>query len=215
MTRRIPSTAAVAFLMAAMPTTIMAGASVPSSSTGVPDLSNSWAVTNYPGATLLVCPAMDGDRLDMAQDCAGGVVDATVVLVVLDYSFAPIYMYPPEDLWLEANGMCRCPAGSIADAPTDINGMTTFSGRLAAGGCSLDGSLNVLISGAPLNQDGMDIDIISPDMNCDLVVNIGDFATLAGAYSGTYSKCADLVCDGVLNVSDVAAFASHYLHDCP
>jgi hypothetical protein len=207
MMRKKLSTLLFGILAAAIATTAWAG---------IPNLDNSSATVATAGATVVVCPAGDGDRLDTAQDCASGHVNATVTLTVYDINFDFVVGYPAADMWLEANGICLCTDGSIADGPTDVNGIATFSGALKAGGCSTDGSLNVYINPhGLLNQMGMSMDLISPDMTCDLVVNISDFSAFAGAYLGGYAKCADFVCDGVLNVSDLVYFANHYQHICP
>jgi hypothetical protein len=182
----------------------------------VPDLSNSFATIASSGATVLVCPAGDGDRLDAAQDCIGGTVVATVTLNLFDIGFNPVAGYPAVDMWLQANGLVTCPYGSIADGPSDVNGMTTFSGTIYGGGCSNDASLNVYINPhGLLNQVGLNLDLISPDLNGDLVVNLTDLVMFVNIYVGAYSVCADYVCDGTINIADVATIAAHFGATCP
>lgn len=182
---------------------------------GIPNLDNSTAVTGPSTVSVLVCPACDGDRLDNAQDCSGGNVDATITLTVLDINFDPVVGYPAADMYLVANGLCWC-TDFIADGPTDVNGQTTFTGSPCAGGCSDDNSTNVYISPhGVLTQPGLPIWFNSPDMNCDFVVNLSDVVIFAGIFYGTYDYCADFYCDGLINLSDVVVFAVHMGHVCP
>ena len=183
---------------------------------GIPNLDNSTAVTVGSTVSVLICPAGDGDRLDAAQACDGTTVDATITLTILDINFDPVVGWPAEDAWIQANGICLCTDGSIADAPTDLAGQTTFSGTIEGGGCSDDSSTNIFINPfGLLNQPGLPIWFNSPDFNCDLVVNLTDVVLLAGYYFGSYGYCADLYCDGVINLSDVVVFTPHFNHACP
>jgi hypothetical protein len=185
--------------------------------TGIPDLGNSYA-TCAAGSTLVsvvVCPDGDGDRLDEAQAGGGSLIDATITLTLLDGSMDPIYLFPFEDLWLDANGLELCAGGSVADASTDINGQTTWTRPLHAGGCSGDSSTRVYINGSALIQPPFAILFNSPDLTGDLLVNLSDVAAFVERYFGAYDHCADLYWDGTLNLSDIAAFAEHWGHACP
>jgi len=184
---------------------------------GIPNLDNSTAVTAASqNVSVLVCPACDGDRLDNAQKCDGTRTDATITLTVLDINYDPVVGYPAVDMWLVANGMCLCTNGSIADGPTNVAGQTTFSGTLCAGGCSDDSSMNVYINPyGVLTQAGLDIWVNSPDMDCNLIVDLTDVVLFATAYYGVYDYCADFYCDGAVDLSDVVVFSTHYSHACP
>ncbi|MFH1841922.1 MAG: hypothetical protein ABIF77_01845, partial [bacterium] len=88
------------------------------------------------------------------------IVDATITMTLLAYG-EPVYMYPKEDLWLESSqgSLVLCPGGSIADNYTDINGQTTFSKPLLAGGATDPdaGELTVvMINGMPCSDTGLD-----------------------------------------------------------
>jgi len=170
--------------------TVLVLASVSLATAGIPDLNNSTATTS--ASTTVsggICPQGDGDHLDA--------IGAQISLQLLDINGDPVVGYPAVDMWLVANGMCLCPGGSVADQSTDINGYTTFSGALHAGGCSNDNSLNVYINPyGVLNHAGMAIWVNSPDMNCDLMVNLTDLSLFASAYFGPYAYCIDYNFDG-------------------
>lgn len=182
-----------------------------------PDPNNSTVTAAVPGrVSVLVCPACDGDLLERARSCTMGFVDATITVTVRDAQNNPIAGFPATDLLLTANGLCFCPPGKIADGPTDANGETTFTGTLCAGGCSHDNSLTVLINGMPIPPPGLPIWFNSPDMNCDLVVNLSDVALFAACFMAPgYRYCCDLSYDCVINLSDVVVFSSHFGHYCP
>jgi hypothetical protein len=184
---------------------------------GIPNVDNSTAVTAAgQQVSVLICPFGDGGRLDAAQGCDGTTVNATITLTVLDINFDPVVGYPPEDLWIVANTICLCPDGSIADGPTDGAGQTTFTGALEAGGCSNDNSTNIFINPhGVLSQPGLPIWFNSPDMDCNLVVNLSDVVVFASIFFGGYDYCADFYCDGVINLSDVVVFTPHVGHSCP
>lgn len=107
---------------------------------GQPDHSMSFYATASGTAEVSVFCAPDGGgkALTEAKLEAGGEVDATITLTVNDATGAPIFLYPFEDMWLEtsAGGMVPCNGGTTADFSTDINGETTFSAALYAGGYS-------------------------------------------------------------------------------
>jgi hypothetical protein len=183
---------------------------------GIPDLTLSTATTSAGASvSLLICPLGDGDLLTSARLYGGGTTDATVTLTLLDGNTDPIPGYLATDLWLDANGIVLCTDGSDADADTDVNGITTWTGALAAGGCSDDGSTNVWVNGSSLLQAPLSILMNSPDMNGDLIVNLTDVVLFAGFYNGAYAYCADFYWDGILNLSDIVLLAQHIGHTCP
>jgi len=150
---------------------------------GIPDLDRCSAVMlNHTGdVNVNVFNTPDGSGYLMTEarergTIAGTWLDATVTVTLIDGTGAsgnPVFAYPFEDIWLENNpavpppeigdaaGLVACPNGSIADASTDINGQTTFSGPFYAGGFvdytddsndDNDGKAYVMISGAPIDQ---------------------------------------------------------------
>ncbi len=61
-----------------------------------------------------------------------------------------------------------------------------------------------------LNQGGLDLAFVSPDINGDLTVNLADLSSFAAGYTGTYDACADMFYDGVINLSDLSLFSQAY-----
>jgi hypothetical protein len=174
--------------------------------TGVPDYELSTAVSN--GGSIYICPAGDGQTLAGAG--------ATITVTLLDASGLPIANYPLEDVWvesLEPGALVFCPGGNLADANTDVSGVTTFSGTLAGGGCTREG-LVVYVAGAALVGPPLEIEVNSPDITGDLVVDHCDKILFSEAFLGAYSFCADYTHDGMVNIADMADFAAHFCSVC-
>jgi len=65
--------------------------SVAVAKSGVPDLDNSyWTHELTSPAGIIVCPAGDGNSLSQAYSQSGGMIDATITLVMLDGGNVPI-----------------------------------------------------------------------------------------------------------------------------
>jgi hypothetical protein len=187
---------------------------------GIPDPDQSYATSMAgPQVSVLVSPGGTGSPLNACYGFGiGPIVNATIELWVRDAFGSPIYLYPFSDMWLETTtalkaGMVICTGGSVADQSTNIAGYTTFSGALFAGCCGQ--FMIVKINGVALNQPGFNYLVNSPDMNCDLVVNLTDVVLFAGAYYGAYDYCADFYWDGVLNLSDIVVLAQNQGSVCP
>jgi hypothetical protein len=185
---------------------------------GIPDPTNSYATTVQAPNTVscVVCPAGDGDAYTQCYLFGGIHANATIDLWVRDINGDPVVLYPATSLWVEFPGMCECPPHAcIADAPTDANGHTTFSGPFYGAGCDNTNSTTISLNGIPLNQPGLPIWHNSPDMNCDLVVNLSDVVIFASGWFTTCPYCVDFYWDGVCNLSDVVIMAAHIAHTCP
>jgi hypothetical protein len=171
----------------------------------------------------MVCPQGDGTRFE-DPGCA-----AIIELVARDATGAGIPGILATDIWLDGcTDLCLCGgSGNInADSnttaftgppPTEI-GYTTISGDMQAGGCDLDG-LFVIIQGVIVCNGTVCLPywVTSPDINCDLVVDIVDLALFATVYvsqPGGYDACYDFNCDGLINIVDFAIFSTHYTHTC-
>jgi hypothetical protein len=184
---------------------------------GIPDPNESYATT-VAGVqvSILNSPGGTGSPINSCYGFGvGPTVDATIEVWVRDAFGDPIYLYPFSDIWLEtaSKAMVLCPGGSVADQSTDINGYTTFSGAMFAGCCG--SGMIVMINGTALAQPALNMLVNSPDMNCDLTVNLTDVVLFAGAYYGAYDYCADFYWDGILNLSDIVVLAQNVGQACP
>jgi len=177
---------------------------------------------------ILACPQQDGPSL-----ASQGL---TVSIRLLDGAGNPISGFAKKFLWLAEDGVSTCGVWTgimNADAATDSDGRTTFSGIPRAGGCS-DGPLYVivqingddyLLSSTPgLPADCLSgvltlpITIRSPDMNGDGTVSLSDYSRFVAAYQGSYDECADFNGDGSVSLPDLSMFTVHYQnggHHCP
>lgn len=166
---------------------------------------------------ILACPQGDGPSLASAG--------LTISIRLLDGNGNPIVGFFKKDLWLMGDGLNGCDPFPImiADAPTDSDGRTTFSGVPVAGGCS-DGPLYVIVKYQGLDfllseTPGPDpcspyitfpITIRSPDINGDGTVSLSDYSRFVAAYQGSYDECADYNGDGSITLADLAMFTPHY-----
>jgi hypothetical protein len=187
---------------------------------GIPDVVQSYATTDaVDQVSILVSPGGTGSPINSCYGFGlGPVVDATIEVWVLDAFGDPIYLYPFSDIWLETDialkaGMVICPGGSVADQSTDIAGYTTFTDAMFAGCCG--SGILVYVNGVALSQPALNMLVNSPDMNCDLNVNLTDVVLFATAYYGAYDYCADFYWDGVLNLSDIVVLAQNVGQSCP
>jgi hypothetical protein len=185
---------------------------------GVPDLDLSVATTAAPaGASVFNLPTGLGNAMTAAKMFNGATVDATITLTLVDATGTPLFLYPSEDLWLDTTGgsFRACPAGTVANLSTDINGQTRWANPLLAGGSSLGYLVKVMVAGTALNQLGLNITFNSADINGDLSVNVTDLTPFAIDYMGAYNYRSDFVRDGSINVSDLTQFARGYGTTCP
>ncbi len=182
---------------------------------GVVDPCNSFA--SSPAGVLFSCPAGDGDAL-----AANGL---TINVTILDNVNAPIAGVLAADIWVIGcnNLLALCGgAGAIsASGPTDINGQTTITARLAAGGC--DTGIRVVWQGIAIGagvcaEPCLPIDVRSCDINGNLVTNLADFAIFGASYTSppkAYNKCVDYVAPfGTVTLPDFAKYGSHKDHSC-
>ena len=176
---------------------------------------------------IVACPKGDGPTL-----ASKGL---TISVRVLDQSGNPIVGLAAHRIWLASSSLYTCPGTLIltADAPTNWDGRTTFSGALRAGGCSEQG-LNVMVRYDDLDYvlapDPNDCDspftvpifVRSPDLNADGTIGLADFSMFQYNYqNGPYDACYDFDGSGTRNLADFSIFTSHYgtgsnpVHSCP
>lgn len=175
---------------------------------------------------ISVCPQGDFERI--ANGCGG---DSDYIEVfVRGYSGEGDEGIPPTDFWMNAcdasQSLYLCPGAFVADAPTDSLGRTTFSGRIAAGGCVLTGGLYFVAQGVVmLDRETcttpicLDIVIVSPDINADGFVNLSDLSFFGQSYNHNlgepdYNPCCDYNDDDHCNLSDFSFMGEHYQHEC-
>jgi hypothetical protein len=161
-------------------------------------------------ACLIVCPSGDATALSDEGN--------EICVTIKDLSGAPIPGMLGTDFWLTGCGslvLCGGSGSSNADAATDINGQTQFSGAIAAGGC--DTGLYVVCQGIIIGCPGtcLAIDVRSPDLSGDLGVDLIDFTIFKNSYPPhAYYSCADYDCSGAINLVDFTIFARHWHHYC-
>ncbi len=202
--------------------TLMSGLLTFASASGIPDTYQCEASRWYTGPETTVMfniPNGDGAFFSTCgiifDDGTVGTVDSVIQVTIRDGLGVVIANYPIEDIWLESTdgGLASCTEGALADFNTDVAGYTEFKYPLEAGGWS-EGPTVVLVNGNTIDNSPLDIAHISPDINCDLIVNLVDLSIFAVDYSG-YSFKSDFYYDGVMNLQDLAKFALGYNSTCP
>jgi hypothetical protein len=203
---------------------------------GVPDHAACTASSAHTGL-VSVFSNVDGlgNRIDHCRAWnttgAGVTEDATITLNVIDTFGNPIFQYPFEDMWLETDGtdLMICNGGSTADASTDVNGLTTFSGTIYAGGWSNYDKVStahdlcvVMIDGTPISGSaGMDIIFNTADLYTDLIVGTQDTVVFKPLYingtSGplTYDYRVDYYFDHQITLPDLVLYAGMVNTTCP
>jgi hypothetical protein len=139
-------------------------------------------------------------------------------LEILDCTLTPIANFPFQDIWLGDTGtgeLSYCPGGTIADANTDAEGRTTITGHLSAGGHTETGTCVWVAGILALEMGPLALDVVSPDLDGDLDVDIVDFSLFGQDFGGGSAPRSDLVPDGILNLADFAAFGRHFGEHCP
>ena len=186
---------------------------------GVPDVNQCETDRAYQGAEYAVVrclPNGGGEPFTAAVAQGGGVVDATISVIVKDGAGVPIVFYPFEDIWLESAdaGMVACAGGANANGSTDANGYTEWVNPLRAGGSSF-GSTQVVINGNAVPQ-ALAVGYNSADLDGSGVVNLSDVQFFATDYYAiSYVFRSDLFYDGIVNLSDIPYMASGYGASCP
>lgn len=140
---------------------------------------------------------------------------------VVDRGGSPIEGYPFQDLMLArldgTTQVIPCPGGAVADANTDANGESTFSGALAAGGWT-DETLYIHAAGVPaVDLPPLQLTVNSPDLDGNHMVNLQDIGAFALDFASGYAFRSDIGgdLDGTLNLADVGVLAIHNGKSCP
>lgn len=173
-----------------------------------PDLPRSDARVAGP-SSVYITPAGTGPTL-----AARG---ATVTVEVRSFDDQPIEGYPLQDIVLGDSGngdLAVCPGGAVADANTDADGITTISGSIAGGGWTLEG-VTVYLGGVPIAGAALPIDVNSPDVNGDRVVDLTDVGLFAASFGDDSALEIDFNHDGNVDIADFGLFAQHVGESCP
>ncbi|MDO9693563.1 MAG: hypothetical protein Q7W56_02430 [Candidatus Latescibacteria bacterium] len=191
---------------------------------GIPDLVNSNAdlPAGTPQVSVFLTPDGTGNLMTEARAVNTpplDVVNATITVTLLDAGMNPVFAYPFEDMWLETTlgGLVACTNGTLANANTDINGVSTFVGPFYAGGYSnkLAGELTqVIINGSPLVNEDLNVLFNSPDLFADGVVDLSDVSLFSASYGSTDYR-ANYFYDNTVNLSDLVLFSSSVNVVCP
>lgn len=178
-------------------------------------------------ACILVVPGGAGNPLASARTPAGVPIDATIDATLVDSSWIPVANFSRADVWIEFPGgagtLDRCGPNRVRAFPVDANttwlGETLVAGPLAAGGWC-EGPAVFKVNDNPAETPAHDIwpllllQVNSPDIDGDRVVNLTDIGIFAGDYFGPFHMRSDLHRDGVLNLSDIGVMAEHLGADC-
>jgi len=172
-----------------------------------------------PSGVIFACPQGDGDALN--------VLGLTISVTVLDNVGAglPIAGIPATDMWLiscnDLLNLCNGSSAITASAATDVNGQTTFTGDIAAGGCD-NGGVRVVVQGIVIG-DGIcgdpcvPVKVRSADFNANgTATDAVDFAFFTGGYpvDPAVNDCRDFNNDAKVDVVDFAKYTAHYTHFC-
>ncbi|MBE0565100.1 MAG: hypothetical protein IH621_04020 [Krumholzibacteria bacterium] len=196
------------------------GLALPAAGDGLPDFGLSTVTMATPGPVMMrVHPDGSGPPFTEAFQGSGNRVDATVTLLLLDAMAMPIWNFPAEDIWLQAQngGLVPCGggAGLIPDRNTDQDGTTVWVAPPRAGGHTTGLTL-VYVNGTPLiSSAGLDLRFTSPDLDGSGSVTLTDGGLFTQDLFGTYAERSDLNWDGHINISDVGVMAGAMGQGCP
>lgn len=134
----------------------------------------------------------------------------TIRVYLKNCSGAPLVGVPAQEVVIFNSALCICPGGNIADAATDVNGCTSFSGTIRGGGCVENLTIfadGVSICTIPVKTNSPDHVPASP-----CFVDAGDISGLAFVLgrSDRYDICKDYNESGgpTVNAGDVSFFAT-------
>lgn len=177
-------------------------------------------------ACILAVPGGAGPSLANARTPTGAPIDATVIATIVDSSWHAAANFYHGDIWLEfpaAAGTVRnCAFASrhfLVDVNTDAYGVTRVALPLQGAGWSAGPAVFKLNDNPAETPNhyiwpAVLLQVNSPDINGDRVVDLIDVATFAGDYLGSFHMRSDLQRDGVLNLADIALMAEHLGADC-
>lgn len=148
----------------------------------------------------------------------------TVTVNVKDAAGFDIVGYPFQDVGLADNAggadVTLCTSGWLSSANTNASGVTTITGVGFAGG-STQGGMRATVAGVRITSGlALDIDVVSPDMDGDLDVDLIDLSAVPTGFAarflnGVYNFQSDYTCDGSENLLDVVEYSFANGAVCP
>lgn len=172
-----------------------------------------------PAGVAFACPQGDGDALN--------VLGLTITVTVLDNvgPGSPIPGIPATDMWLiscnDLLNLCNGSSAITASAATDVNGQSTFTGDIAAGGCD-NGGVRVVVQGIVIGagicaDPCVAVQVRSADFNANgTATDAIDFGFFTAGYpvNPAVNDCRDFNNDTKVDVVDFAKYTGHYQHTC-
>ena len=181
---------------------------------GIPDETESTA--SSASGCLQVVPNGTGDALSSKG--------LTVTVTVRDGNGDPIPAYPFQDVGLADNAggadITLCTSGWLSSANTNASGVTTITGVGFAGGSTQAGMRATVAGVRIISGPALDIDVVSPDMDGDLDVDLIDLSAVPTGFAarflnGVYNFQSDYTCDGAENLLDVVEYSFANGAVCP
>jgi hypothetical protein len=184
---------------------------------------------------IAICPQGDFEFIREGCSVAGPpaqiYTDDYIWVDVKDNSGNGIAGVPWSDYWLQAcdpgEELCLCANSIVADSLTNSVGRTTFSGRIAGGGCVVNDGLYLAVQGKIILSDYptcvtvkcVNLIIVTVDLTADCNVNLSDLGVFGLSYNkdsgeAGFNTCCDYNDDNKCNLSDFAFMGEHYLHTC-
>ncbi len=199
------------------------------SAAGADDCDYNSAGLSCASMKITICPR--GDFEQIRNGCGGS--NDYIWIEARDCAQQPIPGIPWTDYWIgactPAQALFYCVEPIAADSLTGVDGRTTFSGVIRAGGCVLTGGVWIAIQGKVIRNPPwatlcLGIIIKGPDLTGsggapDGFVNLSDLVPFGTSYNknlghGGYNACCDFNDDDKCNLSDFAFFGQHYQHSC-
>jgi hypothetical protein len=188
---------------------------------------------------LTICPAADFEYI---RNACGSTNDY-IWIEAKDLGGIAIQGIPWTDYWVNAcdptKQLCLCASPIVADSLTGADGKTSFSGRIAGGGCALTGGVWMAIQGKSIALKPcppvtgvlcLSIIIKSPDLvggvglTPDCKVTVADLVPFSKSYNTqfgvppppgkAFNACCDYNDDTRCNLSDFGFLGLHYTHKC-
>jgi hypothetical protein len=189
------------------------------------------------GLRVSMCPQGDMENISDGR----GFSNDYIWVEIKDASNVGIPNVPWTDYWFQScadfsgepplgeRELYLCTTPMTADSLTNLNGRTTFSGTLSAGGCVLYDGIYIACQGVVISYDPtgppcvdpwcIDIVLVSVDLNDDGTVNLSDLSFMGPSYNKSlghadYNSCCDFNDDDSCNLSDLSFLGEHNEHGC-